>query len=525
MKYVYLSKDDKYIQDIKHFLTFQLPTGKEYKLYFENLDKIAVPFVYYDYYLYKNNLKKEENKVLPIKNVYFDEIIKLVENRLNFKLKDYQVEIFKNFCERTPVKSFYTLPTGAGKSTVFLLLAILLVKNSYKVVYTVNNNKILKQFYNNYVSKFTDIFRVFFDKQEISNFNLAIVAPPSLFKVVAGNKNIVLLIDEAHISHKNYIEALDSGNVVGVCCTTATPPNVNIETQESYSAFKKLANFYYLSNYCDLSPKNNTDNLKELLVKKLNVDIVKVDFYNANLKFNEKKIPKLSNIKGKMLQSLYFESGSRALGLFNSFIDSNSISQDILIKLNEIVSKIDDKVIVFVKSLYKLFQIYNYFKNNTNYSIAIAYGNSNYSVIEKFIKTNDIKILVTSPISREGIDYKGIKYMISVDNYVSIISFLQTVGRILRINDKQEAYLYIFFPENILQKGSEITNYVPLEMITPINNMLMSRYKQIIKNIKNITKNFKIEVNLVNKNFDFYDNTKNMNYYIKKFMTDTLGYW
>ncbi|MCS7232415.1 MAG: helicase-related protein, partial [Elusimicrobiota bacterium] len=125
------------------------------------------------------------------------------------------------------------------------------------------------------------------------------------------------------------------------------------------------------------------------------------------------------------------------------------------------------------------------------------------SLIKEFIRNPAYHILVTSPISREGVDYKGIKYMIMVDVYVSPTSFTQLVGRILRTNDEEKSNIYIITNVNFdvkrlaKQLGLPEYSYIP-EISKAVMRMLARQEEKQLRNLKNLKKNFEIEIDIEN---------------------------
>lgn len=537
-RWVAIPYNDPIYEDIRGFLSvLGYDRKKVFRFFIDKEDGIVVTRNnYYFYWKHKRGADIPIPK-LPSFKTPAQKVVEFVEDALGLKILEHQAEAFYKFHTRHPARSYITLPTGAGKSLILTLISLLLINEGYTVAYTVNNLKILGQFFHTYIEKIEKKLggrlRVAYEGrgENPPNPNLIIASPVSLMKYInlnAPKPYLFLLVDEAHISHKNITYLLDKTRIVAGCIgSTATPPEKLIKNTEEYNNMKKLINFFAITYFNEIEVENK-ETIKELMVQELDVMVIYTNLISMGAKVKKDRIERIK----KLLELEYRElSTSQFLGNFVSLVFTNTISPETIQSVKNILDRVgDEKAIIFSKSVFKGKVMYNsLLKDATRYKPLMLYGegfmsydeagdewtqevqalevNRNKKEAEKklmeFLRSDNYRVLVTSPVSREGVDYKGIKHLITLDAYVSEVSFMQLVGRILRTNNEKKSYLYLLLQEEDISLNAliKLYNLVPLshfnEMIRKINNMLIRQGNKYVRNTKEIQRRYGVIVNIV----------------------------
>ncbi|MCX8167086.1 MAG: DEAD/DEAH box helicase family protein [Candidatus Micrarchaeota archaeon] len=514
-KLIKISVHDKEYLNIKRFLTYKTFKGGYVRFYIEESDGVFIKKIMHLFYMrYYKGADIEIPRLEPFRNSSWEAVVRFLESALGYELMPHQVEVLRKFHEKHPARAYFTLATGSGKSLILAGIALMLVAEGYRVCYVVNNTQILKQFYTQYMQyilkteKFKNLVVAHPNNRDAYSCHIAITTPASLRKYISGDVPIFLIVDEAHLIHNEILNVIKTMKVAGVLCATATAPNKMLKRIEKIDDFQKLYKYFQMTYFNEIEVENKQSVL-QLLVKKLKV-YVKDNFNSGNIILNTDG-NKVAKMRELLQNKILFELDSTAyLGRFQGIVLSNTIAEETLKILDELIKRIgNEKIIVFTKFLFKLRIISNYLREK-GYKVLTIYGGKSEgkgfketSLVKEFIRNPAYHILVTSPISREGVDYKGIKYMIMVDVYISPTSFTQLVGRILRTNDEEKSNVYMITNVNFdvkkltKQLGLPEYSYIP-EIAQAVTRMLAKQEEKQIANLKNLKKNFQIEIDVEN---------------------------
>jgi len=427
----------------------------------------------------------------------FSKILGYVNSLKNSDIKillprDYQQEIINKAVDyyKSDVNGRLYMPCGTGKSLVSHWIATKIINK--KICIVVPSLHLLSQTYNTWVNQ---------------SYNAKYLLIGSDAEVKEDDNGLIITTNITEI--KKFFDDNDDHNIVVISTYQSSDQLVTVCSENNITV-----------DFCIFDEAHKTvgskDRVFTCMLNNDKINILKRLFTTATEKVyngEDDNILSMNNeeIYGKVIYSYSLKKAIEdkqlsdyqiiapiiADNLFYKMAEKNKLVIDSSISLNSIEIRYYLTAYLILESIkeYKLKHILTF--NNTNKNAKIIndiitkmakqmnincktyYMTGETSIkhrkqlIDQFIK-DDIAIISSARIFTEGVDIPIIDGVCFVDNKISVIDIIQSVGRCLRLhNDKNKSYIIIPTIINTTENDNSIFNLNPNDFIT-IKSVLKS---------------------------------------------------
>ena len=402
--------------------------------------------------------------------------IDILKNSLKTKLKPHQEKSLLELLDKGD-RNICIAETGSGKTLLAIAYAEYLYKsrNLDKIIVIAERNE---DIFRQELLKHTKTYYVT-EKYEICTYyNMQ-----SRLDTDRDYSNTLFIFDEIHLL-KNKSDRSGFINSLGATIFLGLTATIVDKVKDLKNLFKTL------SIHHDKS---------ERLIDVFSRYSIRMDAPEKNYNHSKIKVtctmPEDLKLSIKKILEKMQEKSDRSINTLETLASiirpTIDIKKDCLI---DILPKFDGKkILIFIQYIESQQKILNYLKYIYPDQVAVINGSMNNKEKDKIIKSfkdpeGDIRILISSSVLSASYNLQEASVMIIAEQNYSVIKKIQTEGRVLRIGQEEEVYIYNIIPEGsiedriyeIVEEKRDFLNSIQSVTSSDIERMDQEAYSEIM---------------------------------------------